>query len=271
MTTTEYRVSEISAASPDMSDEEFKALKEDIRNNGQMVPIWKAGEEIIDGRKRLRACQELGIEPQVIDVTPGQDPVALSYSLNILRTHYTIGQRAMVGARRSNLPHGTNRFTKKPEFGHLTGREAAAQVGVAHSQITDAKEIIRRGAPEVAAAVEAGKLTLHAAKQIIYEVPEKEQSTAVERVLEVNSGQSRSTPIAKVLGTAPVGFKRSPKKPLQWRVERGLDQLDNAISMLEDFIAEGVTSKHPHVSSWLKHLSEARSHLSKILNGHKGA
>lgn len=76
---TGLRVSNVSAASPDMSDEAYRELVEDIRKHGQLVPIWISNGEVIDGRKRLRACGELGIDPKVIDLSDGQDPAALSY------------------------------------------------------------------------------------------------------------------------------------------------------------------------------------------------
>src|SRR3990167_10011377 len=102
----QLKVSEVSAASPDMKDTQFNALVEDIRQHGQLVPIWKSGDEIIDGRKRARACSLLGIPLKTVDVSDGRDPQSLSYSLNILRTHYTIGQRAAFASTRATLNKG---------------------------------------------------------------------------------------------------------------------------------------------------------------------
>jgi hypothetical protein len=48
----------------EMSKEEFKNLKEDIQAHGLLEPIWTHKNQIIDGRHRYRACEELGIEPK---------------------------------------------------------------------------------------------------------------------------------------------------------------------------------------------------------------
>src|SRR5690554_4991240 len=48
---------------PDMTDEEFAELKEDISGSGQLDPIIIFEGMILDGRHRFRACNELGIEP----------------------------------------------------------------------------------------------------------------------------------------------------------------------------------------------------------------
>ena len=49
---------------PKMSDEEFAQLKTSIREEGQHYPIVVNEDlEVLDGHHRLRACIELGIEP----------------------------------------------------------------------------------------------------------------------------------------------------------------------------------------------------------------
>ena len=48
-----------------MREAEFAALVADIRDKGQLEPIWTHQGKIIDGRHRLQACQELGIAPRL--------------------------------------------------------------------------------------------------------------------------------------------------------------------------------------------------------------
>ncbi len=150
-----YQISEVSAASPEMSDVEFNEFMEDIRRNGQLVPIVKCGDEIIDGRKRLAACQRLGIKPQVLDVSADQDPVARAYSLNILRTQYPPSQRAMFAAKRATATRGEGprRRAIKPNGSDTsrcrnsdilkTASEAAREVGVSRWVVQDAKALRR--------------------------------------------------------------------------------------------------------------------------------
>ena len=62
-------------ALPDMTAEEFAALKADISTNGLLCPLERYEGSLIDGRHRLRACNELGIEPDIVDVDLcGQSP-----------------------------------------------------------------------------------------------------------------------------------------------------------------------------------------------------
>ena len=58
-----YEYHEVANIFPMMSADEFSALVEDIRVNGQRQPIYIHDGKIIDGRNRYRACQQVGIEP----------------------------------------------------------------------------------------------------------------------------------------------------------------------------------------------------------------
>ena len=51
----DLKISDISAASPDMDDAQFNEFVDDIRQHGQLVPIWISNGEVVDGRKRLRS------------------------------------------------------------------------------------------------------------------------------------------------------------------------------------------------------------------------
>lgn len=49
---------------PMMSPDEFAGLKADIQANGQREPVWTYQGKLIDGRNRLKACEELGVKPR---------------------------------------------------------------------------------------------------------------------------------------------------------------------------------------------------------------
>lgn len=55
---------------PPMTDEEYQALKEDIARNGHQLPIVLYEGMVLDGCHRLRACKELGIEPEFEEWSP---------------------------------------------------------------------------------------------------------------------------------------------------------------------------------------------------------
>jgi ParB-like chromosome segregation protein Spo0J len=85
---------------PEMPEDQFKELVEDIRKNGQREPIIIDENGIgLDGRNRDRACRELDIttEPVVFAGTE-EEKIALIMSANIHRRHLTTDQRAAIAA-----------------------------------------------------------------------------------------------------------------------------------------------------------------------------
>lgn len=77
---------------PLMTEEEFQGLKQDISENGQCedIVVWKG--LLIDGRARLRACEELGRTPDIAELDEDQDPIAFCEQHNLYRQHLTKSQ-----------------------------------------------------------------------------------------------------------------------------------------------------------------------------------
>lgn len=74
---------------PLLQSKEFKALVEDIKKHGQQVPCYRLGGEILDGRNRIRACDELNIDPWIEDLDPDEveDGWQFVMSMNYHRRH----------------------------------------------------------------------------------------------------------------------------------------------------------------------------------------
>lgn len=265
MTSAAYVVSEVSARSPDMGDREFAEFVEDIRVNGQLVPIWVRGDEVIDGRKRLAACRQLGIEPKVINLDPSQNAEQVSRSLNELRTHYDPSQRAMIGDRRATAKEGRpdTKLRINTEFPQTTVKQAAREVGVSPSYISKARQVREHGAPEVVQAVEKGALTLNAARHIVVNVSKEEQPAAVAKVVEATKGLTRHTPVGRIVPTGDPRLHRAmPKKPheqftrsVQLVQEGALVCLTNAPRVLDS----------PERDEWVRALTDARTAISRTL------
>lgn len=152
---------------PEMDLFAYAALKADIALNGQREPIVVHEGQIIDGRHRLRACLDLGIEPLVRDVTSDHsDPTALVISLNLHRRHLSESQRAMVAARLSQLPVGVNQHTPIGTASSLTTQEAAEQLNVGKRSVNRAKEVMAQGIPDLVNAVDSGKIAVSTAAQV---------------------------------------------------------------------------------------------------------
>lgn len=74
---------------PELAAEEYRALKQDIEQNGIIVPITVDDDgNVIDGHHRLRAARELGIDEPPMQVRDDLDDEAkrsLAYRLNMQR------------------------------------------------------------------------------------------------------------------------------------------------------------------------------------------
>jgi ParB-like chromosome segregation protein Spo0J len=165
---------------PLMFDAEFDALKADIASQGVQLPIELLDGLIIDGRNRYRACVELGKKcPSV--VVRCDDPVAYVLSRNLHRRHLTPSQLAMVGdkaralfdklakerqkARKGNQPGATPETL--PELRKGDARDAAGKaVGVSGKLIDSAAKVRKEGVPELAKAVEEGRISVSMAAKL---------------------------------------------------------------------------------------------------------
>ena len=84
---------------PTMDRGRYAELYLDIKAHGQKMPclLWRG--QLIDGRHRLKACQELGIEPRFETIEcPEEELLPLIWSLNVMRRQLTNSQRAMIAA-----------------------------------------------------------------------------------------------------------------------------------------------------------------------------
>lgn len=206
------KISAVSAASPDMPDTEFQALLEDIQKHGQLVPIVVNGDHVVDGRKRFKACELLGIKPKTCELLNNQSPRDAARSLNIMRTHYTHDQRAMFGAQLVTATTGDARkfrrsnvsTTVKIQRLPVTVAAAAQQVGVSASQVAKARALRSRATPEIVNAVDADKLSLVAGLRIAQK-PKAEQPQALLRVLAAPRRATRGLAASRASGKRRAG------------------------------------------------------------------
>jgi len=170
---------------PMLPDAELHALAEDIKRNGLQQPVIMFGAHLLDGRNRWRACEIAGVEPRLKDWS-GDDPIGFVVSLNLKRRHMDESQRAMVAARIATLRQGARR-----DLSEISGKsqpEAASLLNVSTDSIGFARKVIDRGAPQLAAAVDAGEIAVSTAAQIAEMAPE-DQGAILERL---ENGQARN-------------------------------------------------------------------------------
>ncbi len=107
---------------PELSETEYSALKAAIRDAGRvLVPVVVASDgEVIDGKGRVRAAEELKIPDYPREVVHGLDAEARRLrrlSLNCVRRHLTAEQkREVVRATLLSMPELSNNY-----LGELTG------------------------------------------------------------------------------------------------------------------------------------------------------
>ncbi len=168
---------------PMMSDEEYAGLKDDIKANKQQEPICYWRGELIDGRNRLKACQELGIKIDSWELDKDADPVAYVLSRNLHRRHLSTSQRSMVAGKLANLCNGSNqhktvgKYTKEGTQNCVPSKEAAGKLNVSTRSVVAAKQVIEGGSAEVKRAVEADEISVSLAAKLVEEVPSKAEQT----------------------------------------------------------------------------------------------
>lgn len=107
-------VSPAANAYPIMNEDQLRGLTQDIANNGQHVPVRiakiknpaanKGTYYVIDGRNRIKACRQCGIDPVYVvrdlDTVEDLNKVAFNETLsfNVIRRHMSPAQYAWVGA-----------------------------------------------------------------------------------------------------------------------------------------------------------------------------
>lgn len=84
---------------PEMADEDYEKLKEDISGFGLRHKITLYQGKILDGRHRYRACMELGIEPEFEYWPGGSAVIEFVLGENLSRRHLTASQKAMVATK----------------------------------------------------------------------------------------------------------------------------------------------------------------------------
>jgi len=193
---------------PMMAEDKLHELADDIRKNGQLVPVWTYEEKILDGRNRWAACKIAGVEPKTKEYT-GDEPTAFAVAMNDRRRHMNKGALAAVAAelepffaadakrrqRDAGKEHGRGQkvmakvpepIDKKPAA--PARKEAAKSVGVGERYVQDAKKV-KQEAPEVFERLKAGRITLQDAKREVAKKPTDDwRQDERNRQAEVESG-----------------------------------------------------------------------------------
>lgn len=151
---------------PMMSPDEYAELLADMDASGYdpAFPITIYEGQILDGRNRYRAAQELMLEPQYCEYD-GDDPLAFVLRCNLHRRHLNATQRAVIAARLANMQMGDNQYTggsANLQTQKVSQADAAAMFQVSPRTVATVKAVMDE-APDLLQAMEAGTMTAHGA------------------------------------------------------------------------------------------------------------
>ena len=156
---------------PMLEEEALTMLENDIKLNGQLMPIRLWNGAIVDGRNRYAACIRGGVKPKTKDIDFADDADCVRYiiSTNIHRRHLTTSQRAMIASELATLGEGRPaNETAQICAVNLSQPEAADQMQVSRRLVQTAREV-QQQAPDLAAKVKSGELKVSKAASMARE------------------------------------------------------------------------------------------------------
>jgi len=137
-----------------MSSNDYSDFVEDIRKNGQKVPIVLWNGYLIDGLHRLAACNTIGLNPITITVEmPDSELESYVDSLNGYRRHLTVDQLKEIKNRsaykiametQDNKHGGNRRSVQDPQRGlekSLTISDLEKGAGIRKGTVSKVKKI----------------------------------------------------------------------------------------------------------------------------------
>lgn len=165
---------------PEPSPDEYSELKASIKKQGQLYPIQlDAGGQILDGRSRFRACQELYIKPSFKKWEGrGGDELYAEYvvAVNARRRHLSKTQIAACVAKAienigkscptvGQSPSCPTVGQENPNKNKETLRAAAEKAGISKSLVGRATRITEKR-PDLASAMTQGKVGIREAERL---------------------------------------------------------------------------------------------------------
>jgi ParB-like chromosome segregation protein Spo0J len=238
------RVHIVATELPLLSSEEYQALRDDIGKNGLLQPVLiDERGYIIDGRHRMRACEELGIEVRT-ELFTGTDAEkrARSNSLNCRRRHLTPSQQAHRVSADSTANHGSNQHKAKEDLQicrsstarPITVPDASRLSGVSERLIAYGKFVRERGIKQLNDAVKNGKVVLHIAAKVAKLEP-SEQKAFIANGFKLPSVPREPKPAAEVIveTAAAITVQPEEQKPTVTAAEKVQALLAEALEVMK--------------------------------------
>lgn len=240
MTTSNIPIHPAAELFPMMTDDEFTGLKKDIDLHGCKEPIYIWQDQLLDGRNRLKACDQLGIQPEQYILDDDTDPWEFVISSNLHRRHLTTGQRAMVAAKIAQRKRGENQHSQEDGQNRPTTKQAAKTLNVSPTSVKEAKQVMAEGSEELVEAVERGEVPVSKAAKAAKSAPKEQQLEKAKEKKPANKSEKKSAPqesvhVGKSIEVQPVEPDPPEKEPTVAE-QRAKFDLDKAVDRLYDFL-----------------------------------
>lgn len=215
---------------------DIESLARSMRKLGQLQPIGvDADGVLVFGGRRLMAAQSLGwveIEARVIDC----DALQAEHDENEIRKQFTVTERLAIAQRIAErlCPPGETRQgrpSKSDKNLPISEKGKTAEIAAKHAGLGSretlraAQKVVEHGAPELVEAMDAGKVSIHAAAAIA-SLPKEDQrgidysdrsevkkareqakpKTRIHFVIEYEDAHSGAAEFAETLIKRDVGF-----------------------------------------------------------------
>lgn len=194
-----YEIHEAALVFPLMEGKEFDALKEDIAERGLLEPIDLYEGKVLDGRNRVIACKELGIEPKIreADLNNGTSPVEFVIAKNLHRRHLTPAQRTVLAL--ALMPRYSEEARQRQvEAGKRYGEKHPQEDSPPAGEPLTHKYEYRKAAKKAADAVNVGRSSVEAAIAI-----QKRDPHVIERM---RAGELNVAQAAREVGLIGRGY-----------------------------------------------------------------
>ncbi len=165
---------------------DLEALAQSIKDGELLQPIGITPDnQLVFGERRLRACRDiLGRETMPARIVDVRSVLLGQFEENFLRKEFTVTERIAIVEALRCFNHGGDRRSdqvRKGENDTLTLDDACARAGFSKDSFYRAKEVEQKGVPELVAAMDEGKLSIHAA-QTLAQASSEDQRTCMVKV-----------------------------------------------------------------------------------------
>lgn len=213
-----YEIHEAASVYPMLTGSDYEKFRESIRVKKLAGKILRQKGKIVDGRNRLKALIDLGIDPEpyIREAPESVDPYELVVTANEDRRHLTISQRAAIAAKLATMKSG-----ERTDLGQICTRslsDSAKAMNVSERSVKNARSVQAKGSEEVQKAVEQGVIPVSTAAKLIDAVPDKSEQTKI-----VEQGKNAVKKVIEAAKPAAPAFEEQQATPLPIEPKTAVD------------------------------------------------